>query len=331
MRGAALLYAFAIVREADHYYRMPDGEARCALCPHCCSIAPGAAGLCGVRRNMDGTLYAESYEEVSRLDPEPVERLPLYHFRPGTSALAIGAPGESFPPELAPPSRPPGGETRFAELHEIVDIAIGRKLPALAYSGGEPFIWFEQMRDLCERARAEGLANLLVTNAFVAEAPIPPVDAANIVLLGPERVYAARANAERSYVLAAIDAFRAAGVHLEATFLVLAGANDDPASVDEVAALVVERFGEATPLHVTSPLDLESAAPVKTMIRVQQALAARLPFVYLSNVYSQAANNTACRACGAVLVDRLGAHVATPGLAPDGTCRACGAASSVRL
>jgi pyruvate formate lyase activating enzyme len=293
---------------------------------------PGEVGICGVRRNLGGALYAESYEEVSRLDPEPVERLPLYHFRPGTSALAIGAPGESFPPEVAPPSQPLAGDTRPVELHEVVDIAVGRGIPALAYAGGEPFMWFEQMRDLCERARAEGLANLLVTNGYAREARIERlIDAANVLLLGPARVYEQRADAERDHVLATVDAFRAAGVHLEATFVVLAGVNDDEASVAETAALVAERFGEAAPLHVASPLDPETAAPVQTMLRVHGALATRLPFVYLSDVYAREANNTVCRRCGALLVDRQHARVATPGLAADGRCASCGAHNSFRI
>lgn len=343
------------MREADHYERAEGRRVTCRLCPHGCelgaaavSLAGGAGeggsfafaegvGICGVRRNQDGVLYAEAHEEVARLDPCAVEALPLYHFRPGTRALAVGSAGTPFPAELSPPGlAPPAPDaTRFAAAHEVIDVAVGQELSAIAYAGGEPFIWFEQLREIAERARAEGLANLLLTNAFVSEAPAreiaPLVDAANVALFGPDRVYRGRAKASLDPVLATVDILRAAGVHLEATFVVLAGANDDPASLDGVATLVLERLGGA-PLHVASPLAMETAAPVRVMQRVAETLGRLLPHVYLSPIYAGTAPNTACRACGAILIERPARGPArASGVAPGGACGRCGARSEIRL
>jgi pyruvate formate lyase activating enzyme len=294
-------------------------------------------GECGVRENLGGVLYAHGYEELARLEREPVERIPLYHWRPGSIVLSVGSIGESFPPELAPPSWPraaPEAQTRFAALHELIDMAAGAGIGAIACLGGEPFIGFEQLLELAERARADGRATVVATNAYTSEAPAravaPLLDAANVLLLGPARVYERRAGARIEPVLRTIDFFRQAGVHLEATFLVLSGANDDAASLDEVARLVAGPLG-GCPLHVTGSLRAEDAAPVKTMLEIAEELRRQLPHVYLSHVYSFEANNTYCRACSALLVDRVGARVAWPGLAADGMCLKCGADNHFRI
>ena len=36
---------------------LPNDAVQCQTCEHFCAIKPGEAGTCGVRRNIDGTLY----------------------------------------------------------------------------------------------------------------------------------------------------------------------------------------------------------------------------------------------------------------------------------
>ncbi|MBP2689699.1 MAG: pyruvate formate lyase activating enzyme, partial [Deltaproteobacteria bacterium] len=65
-------------------YWGPDGNAvRCALCPHRCRIAEGKAGICGVRENRGGTLFAATYGKVAAIAVDPIEKKPLFHFHPG--------------------------------------------------------------------------------------------------------------------------------------------------------------------------------------------------------------------------------------------------------
>ena len=65
----------------------------CYLCPHHCSIAEGKRGICGMRRNDDGKLYAMNYGMVSSLALDPIEKKPLYMFHPGKMILSIGGFG----------------------------------------------------------------------------------------------------------------------------------------------------------------------------------------------------------------------------------------------
>jgi len=41
-----------------------QGFVQCTACEHWCAVAPGAAGKCGVRRNLDGTLRLVVYGKV---------------------------------------------------------------------------------------------------------------------------------------------------------------------------------------------------------------------------------------------------------------------------
>ena len=78
------------MREADHYDHAAAKLVHCRLCPHRCEIPPGEAGICRVRSNMDGVLYAASYEEIGRLEPGAVEGPPLFHFVPGAMHVVVG-------------------------------------------------------------------------------------------------------------------------------------------------------------------------------------------------------------------------------------------------
>jgi pyruvate formate lyase activating enzyme len=321
--------------ESAHYERRPDGVAACGLCPHRCQVAPGERGRCRVRQNLSGVLYTSNYEEAARLEVEAIERIPLYHFRPGARVLALGAFGDSFPAELVAPSCLSGApaESRFATAREIVDIAASARAGAIACAGGEPFMWLEQWREVGTLARNEGLAIVAMTNGFA----LPPAvadaaaltDAVNLYILGPAEVYRRRLQADRAPVIEAAQAFRAAGAHLELTLLVLAGENDHPAALDDLVA-TAESLGRP-PVHVSSPFHADTAAPVKSVRAVYEALRPRLPHVYLSTVYPGAEPNTLCPACKAVLVERMPMRTAPKGLAPDGTCAACGAPGRVRL
>ena len=84
------------MREAM-YWSVADKEAvRCGLCPHRCIIAEGAEGICGVRVNRGGTLFAAGYGRLSSVALDPIEKKPLYLFHPGMRILSVGGYGCNF-------------------------------------------------------------------------------------------------------------------------------------------------------------------------------------------------------------------------------------------
>ncbi len=47
--------------EARLWKSLKNESVQCRLCNHFCAIKPGERGRCGVRQNIDGTLYALNY------------------------------------------------------------------------------------------------------------------------------------------------------------------------------------------------------------------------------------------------------------------------------
>jgi len=84
------------MKEALYYQRLENQKVQCLLCPHHCIIAPGKRGICGVRENIEGTLYSLVYGKASSIALDPIEKKPLYHFYPGTAILSIGTVGCNF-------------------------------------------------------------------------------------------------------------------------------------------------------------------------------------------------------------------------------------------
>ena len=68
-----------MMKEAMLYDKLPDHSVRCRLCAHRCVIALGKKGVCQVRENQGGTLYALVYGRLITQQVDPVEKNPLYH------------------------------------------------------------------------------------------------------------------------------------------------------------------------------------------------------------------------------------------------------------
>src|SRR5207237_10386366 len=85
----------ARVREGELVERLPDGAVRCFACGHRCLVKPGRRGICKVRFNKDGTLYAPA-GYVAALQCDPTEKKPFFHALPGSDTLTFGMLGCDF-------------------------------------------------------------------------------------------------------------------------------------------------------------------------------------------------------------------------------------------
>jgi pyruvate formate lyase activating enzyme len=84
------------MREAMLYEKLGDNKVRCNLCAFRCVIANGKKGICQVRENWDGTLYTRVYGRTITQHVDPIEKKPLFHFYPGSTAYSIATPGCNF-------------------------------------------------------------------------------------------------------------------------------------------------------------------------------------------------------------------------------------------
>jgi len=81
------------LREAMYYDRLGGKKIRCRVCPKECVVGDRERGYCGNKENRGGTYYALSYGKAAALNLDPIEKKPLFHFLPGSSAYSIAAAG----------------------------------------------------------------------------------------------------------------------------------------------------------------------------------------------------------------------------------------------
>ena len=59
--AAGLKQGFVTRRKASYFTRLDRLRVRCDLCPFDCEIDNGVRGRCGVRENVDGTLWTVAF------------------------------------------------------------------------------------------------------------------------------------------------------------------------------------------------------------------------------------------------------------------------------
>jgi pyruvate formate lyase activating enzyme len=353
------------------FFIQADGEAkapaaaRCTLCPHRCRLEPGKSGLCRVRRAV---LPPESgnvpprprlpevelpyYGYVTALAVDPIEKKPLYHWRPGTEILSAGFAGCNLRCPFCQNwhiSQTAAGPGRTLSPEALIAAAKDAGPQALAYTYSEPLVHAEFLLDCMTLVRQEGMANVLVTNGCVneaaAEAILSLTDAANIDLKSfSASRYARVLGGDLPAVLDFIRTAVRLGVHTEITTLVVPGFNDSEQELEDIAGFIAGLGEGSVPWHLSAyHPDWKWDAPPTTaeqLFAAAEKARKTLPYVYSGNIAGEE-NDTRCLHCGAVVIARRGYRVDTAGLQwrgektvppqkPEAFCARCGKAAPVR-
>jgi len=261
------------------WWHESQGYAICGLCPHGCRIADGKAGICGSRVNRKGTLYSAVYGYPCALAIDPVEKKPLYHFLPGTTCLSFSCVGCNLRckgcQNWSISQAAPGSEKEYWAPEELVDLAIKKGCPSIAYTYTEPLTWYEYCFDTARLAHEKGLYNILVSAAYINPEPLreiaPLIDAANIDLkYFSDELYRKVSGAGLKPVLDSLLLLRDAGVHLEITNLLIPGINDDEAMIRAMCKWLSSNGLSNVPLHFSRffpnhKLDSTPPTPLKTL------------------------------------------------------------------
>lgn len=323
------------MKEVPYYEKLPEGKVRCGICPHRCLLAAGKAGLCRVRKNSGGILYALNYARCAASALDPIEKKPLYHFYPGSTIFSLGTLGCNFRCdfcqnwEIAQADAPtvklePEGAVRLA-------LRAGRNCIGIAYTYSEPLMWYEYVLDTARLAREQGLKNVVVTNGYINPEPLaallPYIDAFNIDVKAFEpQFYRQLCGGQLEPVLETVRACVEAGCHVELTTLLVPGLNDSPEEISRLADWVA-RLDPELPLHFSRYFPRHRLTlpptPLASLERAWNIAREKLPYVYLGNVTGGTGSSTCCPHCGAVLVQRDGFQARLRDLAGD-RCARCG-------
>lgn len=325
---------------AAYAHTRDDGRAACELCPQRCIVAEGERGICDLRENRGGTLYAAAYGEVASVGVDPIEKKPLYHFHPGDRVLSLGPNGcnlrcrgcQNFQISQERTA------TEYVSPAALVQLARRHRTPGISYTYTEPLVWFEYLRDACRAARDAGLYNVAVTNGYLEEAPAleiaPLLDAANVdVKALSDDFYRKYCGGRLEPVLRTCKIFKK-HLHVEITNLLVTGESDGEEDVTALVRWVADELGPETPLHFSRyfpqyQMDAP-ATPTHHLLRAKEIAERDLYYVYLGNVQGVGGADTMCPQCGNLIVERHGYQTAVVGLA-DGKCRQCGRPSEIVL
>jgi pyruvate formate lyase activating enzyme len=336
------------VREALLYEKLSDERVRCALCSHRCLVAPGQKGVCLVRENRDGQLRTLVYGLPLSQAVDPIEKKPLFHFYPGSTAFSLATAGCNFRCTFCqnwsisqmPRER---GEILGQQTSPEVVVAAARRLGSrsIAYTYTEPTIFFEYSYDIARLAHEAGIASVYVTNGYMTAEMLelfqgvggehePWLDAANVDLKAfRDETYRRVCGARLQPVLDALQKMVELGVWVEVTTLVVPGLNDSEGELRELAAFIAGHLGPQVPWHVSRfhpdyrMQDARPTPPATLQRAYELGREAGLHYVYVGNLPGARLEDTYCPGCGQVVVQRRGFDVVRHDTA-RGCCSRCG-------
>jgi len=330
------------MKEAYLYKKLSKNKVQCRTCAHYCVISPGKRGICGVRENINGKLYALNYGKAIALNIDPIEKKPFFHFLPGSQSLSIATVGcnlkcancQNYDISQAPkPDKPVLGNNLSPE--KIIQMAIKNKTQSISYTYTEPTIFLEYALDTMKLAKKAGLKNNFVSNGFMskeaAKLVIPYLDANNIDIKSfSDEFYQKICGARLQPVLDTAKLMKKSGVWVEITTLVIPTLSDSEETLREIAKWIYKNLGPETPWHVSQfcgaiswKLQHIPDTPVETLEKaIKIGKEAGLEYVYIGNIRHKA-ENTYCPKCSTLCIQRFGYSVKR--LDKNGKCPKCNA------
>jgi pyruvate formate lyase activating enzyme len=308
---------------------------RCHLCPHRCVLGPGEVGACKVRRGTDEGIETATFASTVQ-HADPVERKPLFHYRPGTPTITLAAPGCSFRCDYCVNFRisqygkdnESTWQAHDVDPSEVVGLAAAMNgCVALSYT--EPSLAPELTLELARRGRDMGVDVVWKSNGFLTPEAIalcaPVLAAVNIDLkCVDEKSHRRLTGGSVRPVIDAITAFREHGTWVEVSTPISPGITE-PAGVAEVLASI----GADIPWHVVrfTPAfrmrDRNPTHPDAIEAAVMAGKAAGLRYVYVERALGDDGRTTLCPSCETAVV-RRGVWSLVENRLQAGRCPECG-------
>lgn len=330
---------FDYYKEAMFYEKTENGKVQCNLCFRECIIPEGQVGFCQNRENRDGVLYTLIYGNPSAVHVDPVEKEPMHHFLPGSKILCIGTASCNFRCKFCHNWHM--SQRRIDEIShltgvdadQIVQRAIGNRIPTISFTYNEPTVFYEYMFDISKHAKQNGLNVIFHTNGSINPEPLRKllqyVDGVTVDLKGfNEDYYKVVSGGDLDHVLNTLKIIREEGVWLEIVNLVVPTMNDDLEEIREMCKWIKENLGGHTPLHFSRFFpayrltDLHPT-PIETLEKAHRIAGEEgLEFVSVGNVPGHENNSTFCPNCNRTLIHRHHFSVHSINIT-DGRCDFC--------
>ena len=336
------LRAAGALKEALLAESLGDGAVRCNICQRRCRITEGGVGYCRTKINHQGTLYDTIYGVVSSAAADPIEKKPVFHYKPGSLCYSVGSLGcnfrcvfcQNWQIAYADAVESAAGTCKTGVTPEkLVRLALSNGCDGVAWTYNEPSIWLNYALDCAKLCKENGLYTVYVTNGYATPEGLdtigPYLDVYRVDIKSMDDAFYRELIKVPSSAGVREVAERARKhweMHVECVTNVIPDWNDSFDNIRATARWIVSALGPKTPWHITrffpyGELSHIPPTPLETLEgAVRIAHEEGLEFVYLGNMMTETGENTYCPKCGSLAVKRSGYTTRITGLNEQGRC-----------
>ena len=323
--------------------KLKNGKVMCEACSQACVLNEGEYGICSVRQVENGELKLLVYGLAAAVNVDSVEKKPMFHFLPTSTAFSVGTIGCNFSCKFCQNyeiSQYPKEHNREIIGHKlsperIVELAIENGCDSVAYTYNEPIVFFEYTYDTAKLAHEKGLKNIYVTSGYETHKAIdlldPYIDGMNIDIKSfSNDFYKEICGAKLKPVLDTVKYAHNKGIWIEVTTLLIQGKNDSDEEIRSIARFLAD-IDTSIPWHLSAfhpmykMLDIPRT-PASTLHRAYRiAQEEGLKYIFVGNLDDEDYESSYCPKCKKRVIDRHG-HIGefvTNALDESGTCPYC--------
>lgn len=301
-------------KEGLYYRKLEDKNIQCQICPHFCKLALDEIGICMGRRNEGGKMIATNYSQIVSLSVDPIEKKPLYHFKPGTMILSTAGNSCNFKCDFCQNYSISQQQIRTQQLSpdDLVEYAIRENSEGIAYTYTEPLVWYEFVLEASQIAHSKQISNVFVSNGYINPKPfkelLPFIDAMNIDLKSiRDDFYKNICEGSLKPVQKTIETAYANGVLIELTNLIIPGLNDSKKDLQDLVSYIAS-ISSDIPLHFSAYYPTyKRNNPRTTDNKLKEAFNIaknKLNYVYVGNTRIDGTTDTYCPFCGNLIIQR---------------------------
>jgi len=329
------------VAPARHWEKRENKRVLCTLCPRQCEVADLERGGCGVRENRGGDYFTLVYNRPCSLNVDPIEKKPLFHFLPATTAFSTATAGCNIWCRFCQnwaisQKRPEQVRAVYMKPEDMVAYAQREGSKTIAFTYNEPVVFYEWMYAIAEAAKKSGVRTVAISNGYIQKKPLRELchalSAIKIDLKAfTEKFYKDICDGQLQPVLDTLVELKSIGIWFEIVVLIIPTLNDGEQECRDMAKWIVQNLGPDVPVHFSSfhPTymlnNLPSTSPRVVERNRKIAMEAGVRYAYVGNVPGSAGENTFCHSCGKQIVDRYGYHTRSR-IAAGGKCPNCATA-----
>ena len=330
------------LKEALLSENFPNGIIRCNICQRRCQISEGGVGYCRTKINYQGRLFDTIYGVISSAAADPIEKKPVFHYKPGSMVFSVGTLGCNFRCVFCQ-----NWQIAYADSVEsaeglcktgitpviLVQMAKDDGCDGIAWTYNEPGIWLNYTLDCAKLCKEHGLYTVYVTNGYATPEHLdmiaPYLDVYRVDIKSMDDDFyrkLIKVPSVQGVLDVTIRAKIEWGMHVECVTNIIPGWNDSEDNLSRTAKWIAENLGVNTPWHITrffpyGELSHISPTPPETLeAAVRIGKQSGLEFVYLGNYQTQTGENTYCPKCGNLVIERYGYMTQTTGLNDSGRC-----------